>query len=134
MALSALACNCTLKPGDEKSSTQKLLDEILAALAKYKVDGETVRVVNLEVKPGVSSDEGEGDDWPSLRKRILGADILVIGTPIWLGQPSSVAKRVQARARRTSRIYGSHSKRRRRRPRRLPPSVRRAANALRYVP
>ena len=97
MALSALALNCTLKRGEEKSSTQKLLDEILEALAKYEVDGESVRVVDLEVKPGVSADEGEGDDWPGLRRRILDADILVIGTPIWLGQPSSVAKRVLER-------------------------------------
>ena len=97
MALSALALNCTLKRGEEKSSTQKLLEEILEALAKYEVDGESVRVVDLEVKPGVSADEGEGDDWPGLRRRILDADILVIATPIWLGQPSSVAKRVLER-------------------------------------
>ena len=97
MALSALALNCTLKRAEDKSSTQKLLDEILEALAKYEVDGESVRVVDLEVKPGVSADEGEGDDWPGLRRRILDADILVIGTPIWLGQPSSVAKRVLER-------------------------------------
>jgi multimeric flavodoxin WrbA len=97
LALSALALNCTLKRGEEKSSTQKLLEEILEALAKYEVDGESVRVVDLEVKPGVSADEGEGDDWPGLRRRILDADILVIGTPIWLGQPSSVAKRVLER-------------------------------------
>ena len=56
-----------------------------------------VRVVDFNIKPGVSSDEGEGDDWPALRKRILAADILVIGSPIWLGQPSSVAKRVLER-------------------------------------
>ncbi|CAA0096724.1 Uncharacterised protein [Starkeya nomas] len=42
----------------------------------------------------MTSDEGEGDEWPALRRRILAADILLIGTPIWLGQPSSVAKRV----------------------------------------
>ena len=97
MTLTALALNCTLKSGRQKSSTQKLLDEILKALAKYKVTGETVRVVDFNVKPGVTSDEGEGDDWPALRKRILEADIVVLGTPIWLGQPSSVAKRVLER-------------------------------------
>ena len=97
MALSALALNCTLKRGDEKSSTQKLLDEILHALAKHDVVGETVRVVDLDVKAGTSSDEGEGDEWPGLRARILETDILVLGTPIWLGQPSSVAKRVLER-------------------------------------
>jgi multimeric flavodoxin WrbA len=100
LALSALALNCTLKAGghkSHKSSTQKLLDEILEALSKHEVTSETVRVVDLNVKPGVSSDEGDGDDWPALRQRILGTDILVLGTPIWLGQPSSVAKRVLER-------------------------------------
>jgi multimeric flavodoxin WrbA len=86
-----------VKADGEKSSTQKLLDEILEALAKHQITGETVRVVDLNVKPGVRSDEGDGDDWPALRKRILGTDILVFGTPIWLGQPSSIAKRVLER-------------------------------------
>jgi len=56
-----------------------------------------VRVVDLNIKPGVTSDEGPDDEWPALRKRILAADILVFGTPIWLGQPSSIAKRVLER-------------------------------------
>ncbi len=46
---------------------------------------------------GVSSDEGEGDDWPGLRRRILDADILVLGTPIWLGHQSSICQRVLER-------------------------------------
>jgi multimeric flavodoxin WrbA len=97
LGLSALALNCTLKRGKEKSSTQKLLDEISEALARYHVSWDTVRVVDLDVKPGTTADEGEGDDWPALRARILKADILILGTPIWLGQPSSVAKRVLER-------------------------------------
>jgi multimeric flavodoxin WrbA len=97
LALTALALNCTLKSGDEPSSTQKLLDEVLAALNHHKVAGECVRIADLNIKPGVTSDEGEGDEWPALRKRILKADILVLGTPIWLGQPSSIAKRVLER-------------------------------------
>src|SRR3546814_310720 len=52
---------------------------------------------DLNVLPGVTSDEGEGDDWPKLRAQILTADILVFGTPVWLGQPSSIAKRVLER-------------------------------------
>ena len=59
--------------------------------------GQIVRVVDLDIKAGVSSDEGDGDDWPELRRKILGADIIILGTPIWLGQPSSVAKRVLER-------------------------------------
>jgi multimeric flavodoxin WrbA len=59
--------------------------------------GEPIRIADYDVKPGVTSDEGAGDDWPQLRERILAADILVFGTPIWLGQASSIAKRVLER-------------------------------------
>jgi multimeric flavodoxin WrbA len=95
--LSALGVNCTLKHGPETSSTQKLLDQVLAALHKLGVDTSSVRAVDHDIKPGVKSDEGEGDDWPLLRKKILAADILILATPIWMGQPSSVVKRVLER-------------------------------------
>lgn len=97
MTLTAIALNCTLKTSKDPSSTEKLLREVIDVLGQHKITGETVRVADLNVKPGVTSDEGEGDDWPALRKRILAADILIIGTPIWLGQPSSIAKRVLER-------------------------------------
>jgi multimeric flavodoxin WrbA len=72
--------------------------QVLDALAKEGVETDgPVRVADLDIKPGVRSDEGDGDEWPSLRRRILDADILVFGTPIWLGQPSSIAKRVTER-------------------------------------
>jgi multimeric flavodoxin WrbA len=97
MALSALALNCTLKSGDDESSTELLLSQVLDELKKHGVKGQMVRVANLDVKPGVTSDEGDGDDWPQIRRLIVSSDILVLGTPIWLGQPSSVAKRVVER-------------------------------------
>jgi multimeric flavodoxin WrbA len=73
--------------------------ELLAAeLAKRDVPlTGTIRIADFNVKPGVSYDEGEGDDWPQLRERILAADILIFGTPIWLGQASSIAQRVTER-------------------------------------
>jgi multimeric flavodoxin WrbA len=40
---------------------------------------------------------GDGDEWPSLRTRIMASDILVICTPTWLGHMSSVAQRVLER-------------------------------------
>jgi multimeric flavodoxin WrbA len=97
MALKALAFNCTLKPSPTPSSTEKLLRELLDALSEHAVSGEIVRAVDHNIKPGVSSDEGDGDAWPELRQRILNTNILIIGSPIWLGQPSSVAKRVLER-------------------------------------
>jgi multimeric flavodoxin WrbA len=97
MSLKVLALNCTLKPSSCPSSTEKLLKELLEAFREYDADGDIVRVVDFNIKPGVAADEGPGDDWPELRKRVLACDILVIGSPIWLGQPSSVAKRVLER-------------------------------------
>jgi multimeric flavodoxin WrbA len=97
MPLKVLALNCTLKASPEPSSTEKLLGQLLKAFEEYDAKGEIVRVADFNIKPGVSSDEGEGDDWPKLRKKVIACDILVIGSPVWLGQPSSVAKRVLER-------------------------------------
>ena len=99
MPLTAIAINCTLKrSGDEPSSTDKMIGLIAGELAKRGVKlSQTIRIADHDIKPGVTSDEGPGDAWPDIRKRILAADILVFGTPIWLGQPSSLAKRVLER-------------------------------------
>ena len=92
--LTALALNCTLKPQGD-SSTDKMIGLIAGELAKHDVRlTETIRVAAHDVKPGVKSDEGPGDAWPAIRAKIVAADILVFGTPVWLGQMSSVAKRV----------------------------------------
>jgi multimeric flavodoxin WrbA len=97
MALTALALNCTLKPTPGESSTGLLLSQVGDELRKHDVAMETIRVANFDVKPGVTSDEGGGDEWPTIRERVLAADILVFGTPVWMGAPSSVAKRVAER-------------------------------------
>ena len=97
MTLTAIALNCSLKPsrGEEDSSTDRMTGLIVAELAKRGVTfAGTIRIADHEVKPGVTSDEGEGDQWPALRARILACDILIFGTPVWLGQMSSLAKRV----------------------------------------
>jgi multimeric flavodoxin WrbA len=94
--LTALALNCTLKR-EGPSSTQVLLDQLLDALKEHDVTSSSIRVAAHDVHPGVEADMGDGDEWPAIRERILASDILVIGTPIWLGNPSSVAKRVLER-------------------------------------
>lgn len=98
-ALKAFALNCSLKKSDdeEKSSTDRMLSDLLGALKQHDVEGDIVRMLDREVKPGFLSDEGDGDEWPALRRKIVAADIFVLGTPIWMGQPSSVAKRVLER-------------------------------------
>ena len=71
---------------------------LASELQKHDVEFvEIIRLADHDIKPGVESDEGDGDAWPDIRRRILGADILIFGTPIWLGQMSSIAKRVVER-------------------------------------
>jgi multimeric flavodoxin WrbA len=97
MALKVLAFNCTLKAGPKRSSTDKLLLQVMKAFAEHGAKGEIIRAADHDIKPGVKSDEGRGDAWPKLRAKIVDCNILIIGTPIWLGQPSSIAKRVMER-------------------------------------
>ena len=99
MPLTAVAINCTLKTTDAgPSSTDSMIRLIGGELRKQGVElTETLRLADFTILPGVKSDMGEGDDWPDLRRRILAADILVFGTPIWLGQLSSIAKRALER-------------------------------------
>lgn len=96
-ALTALALNCTLKPSPADSSTDLLLSQVMTALGDHDVTGTTVRVVDLDVRAGVETDMGDGDEWPKIRDLVLAADILVIGTPIWMGHMSSIAQRVLER-------------------------------------
>ena len=97
MALSAFGLNCTLTASPAASSTQKMLDLVLRGIARHGVATSFERVVDHDVRPGVKADEGNGDQWPALRRQVLDADILVMATPIWMGQPSSIAKRVTER-------------------------------------
>jgi len=99
MPLKAIALNCTLKSDpSESSSTDAMLAVLRDAFKQHEVEiGRIVRVAALDIKPGVTSDEGDGDEWPALRREILDHDILVFGGPIWMGQLGSVAKRVLER-------------------------------------
>jgi len=99
MAVTAIAINCSLRASSgEESSTDAMIAVLRKPFAEHDVElTETIRIADYDVKPGVTSDEGEGDAWPRLREKILAHDILVFGTPIWMGQPSSIAKRVMER-------------------------------------
>lgn len=106
--LTAVVVNCTLKPSPALSHTQGLLDNAIAILEAQGVSVGVIRAVDFDIAPGVYPDMREdvpggnrnSDDWPALADRILAADILLLGTPIWLGDKSSVATRV------IERLYG----------------------------
>ncbi|MGQ2932630.1 flavodoxin family protein [Sphingopyxis sp.] len=96
--ITATAINCSLSARGRKSST----DAMLAVLAEhFEAEGvrvgKPIRIAAHSIKWGVTSNEGAGDEWPKIREAILGSDILIFGTPIWMGQASSVAKLVMER-------------------------------------
>jgi multimeric flavodoxin WrbA len=93
----ALILTCTLKPSPAASNTEALAQVLSAALEQGGATCEMMRAVDLNLMPGVSSDEGEGDEWPPIHEKLLAAEILVLATPTWFGQPSSVVKRVLER-------------------------------------
>lgn len=93
----ALALNCTLTASPGVSNTEALTRIVLGSLEQDGVATQLIRVVDHDVRPGVSSDEGNGDEWPAIRAEILASEILILATPTWLGQPSSVVKRVLER-------------------------------------
>jgi multimeric flavodoxin WrbA len=97
MTLRVLALTCTLKPSPAKSSSDLIARQLLDLFAERGVTGEVVRVVDHDVRPGVEADMGEGDAWPGIRRKVAGADILLIATPTWVGHMSSVAQRVLER-------------------------------------
>ena len=103
--LRALFLNCTLKPSPQQSHTRGLIDLSAAILEKNGVSVEILRAVDRDLPPGVQPDMTEhgfeADGWPALYKKVQAADILVLGTPIWLGERSSVCSRV------IERLYGN---------------------------
>ncbi len=103
--LTALYVNCTLKPSPQQSHTQGLADKSIAIMKANGVTVDQFRAVDHDIAPGVYPDMTEhgfaSDEWPELFERVLAADILVLLSPIWLGDKSSVCTRV------IERLYGN---------------------------
>lgn len=102
--LTALFINCSLKRSGETSHTQRLMDVSAAIMRAQGVSVSTIRAADLDMPPGIYTDMTEygwdTDGWPEVQKTIMAADILVVGTPIWLGDKSSICTRV------IERMYG----------------------------
>lgn len=96
--LSAVFINCTLKKSPRRSHTQGLMDLSIDIMKQEGVSVTNIRAVNHDIAFGVQPDmtkEGvDKDEWPALFEKIIAADILVLGTPIWLGERSSVCTQV----------------------------------------
>ena len=96
--LKAVFINCTLKKSPEESHTGILCNVSKNIMQKEGVIVDTIRLVDYAVAYGVYPDMtehgAENDEWPALFEKIFSADILIIGTPIWLGEKSSVAQKL----------------------------------------
>jgi len=105
--LSALFFNCTLKRSPEPSHTQLLMDKSIGIMRDHGVAVENLRTIDLDLATGVWPDMTEhgwgSDEWPRVFEKVMAADILVIGTPIWLGEKSSVCTKL------IERLYGNSS-------------------------
>ena len=92
--LAALYLNCTLKPTPELSHTEGLIDNSKAIMESQGVSVEVLRPVDFKIAHGVypdMTDQGwDHDDWPRIYEKVRAANILVICSPIWLGDKSSV--------------------------------------------
>ena len=110
--LRALYLNCTLKRSPEISNTQGLADLSIAIMERNGVAVDVVRAVDHEIATGVQPDMTEHgwqrDDWPGIYEKVKAAEILVILTPIWLGEKSSVCTRVIERLYGNSRLLNEH--------------------------
>ncbi len=102
--LTALFVNCTLKRSPEPSHTEGLVEISRGIMEKNGVATDSVRAVDHDIAYGVYTDMTEhgwaSDDWPRLHEKVMAADILVLTTPIWLGEKSSVCTKV------IERLYG----------------------------
>src|SRR6266702_7017791 len=95
--LKALFVNCSIKMDKTKSHTQLLMNRVAGIMQAQDTNVEQIYVIEHTIAFGMIKDgqeEGQKDDWPEIQKKIMAADILVIGTPIWLGVKSSVARQV----------------------------------------
>ena len=98
--LKAVFINCSIKYDKTGSHTQKLMDRVAGVMQQEGVDVQQIYALDHDIAFGMVKDAGEDghkDDWPAIQKQVQDADILVIGTPIWLGTKSSVATLVVER-------------------------------------
>lgn len=103
--LRAVVFNCTLKKSPEKSNTEGLIEVSKLLMEKQGVKVEVIRAIDHDIATGVYPDMREkgwdADEWPALFKKVAAADIVIIAGPIWLGDNSSVTKRI------IERLYGN---------------------------
>lgn len=95
MSIKALFINCTLKYSPETSNTHALMEKVAGLMEDLGAETEIIRAADYKIYYGITSEKVKDDDrWPEIYEKILAADIVVIGTPIWMGVRSSVCQLV----------------------------------------
>ncbi|PKR78386.1 flavodoxin family protein [Halalkalibacillus sediminis] len=99
--IKAIFLNASLKSGEEDSNTEALFREVQSIYEEEGVNTEVVRLADYKIPYGITDDLGEGDEWPKILDKVKQSDILILGSPIWLGEKSSLATVA------IERLYGS---------------------------
>ncbi|WP_121666550.1 flavodoxin family protein [Mesonia aquimarina] len=97
MKLNALFLNCTLKQKPKTSNTEAFIRQAQKFFDKLGVTSKKIRIADYNIAYGITSDEGDDDEWPKILQLIKKTDILIIATPIWRGDRSSIAKKIAER-------------------------------------
>lgn len=104
MSIKALVLNCSLKAGNQQSNTGALINEIVKIFGENGAETEVLRVADYNIGFGVTHEAvNDQDQWPEIFEKVKQADILLLGSPIWLGEQSSLATLV------VERLYGGSS-------------------------
>ncbi|WP_285849825.1 MULTISPECIES: flavodoxin family protein [Priestia] len=104
MKLKALMLNCTLKKSPEVSNTGALIGEVVKIFEKNEVQTEVITIADYKIEHGITEKAvNEEDEWPSIFEKVKEADIVIIGSPIWLGEQSSITTQI------IERLYGGSS-------------------------
>ncbi|MCM3112657.1 flavodoxin family protein [Lederbergia lenta] len=102
--MKALILNCTLKKSSEQSNTRALIDVVTNIFDEHKIESEILTMADYNIELGITNEAvNDQDEWPMIFEKVKQADILIIGTPIWLGEQSSVAVKT------IERLYGGSS-------------------------
>ncbi|MDB5169499.1 MAG: hypothetical protein JWO41_855 [Candidatus Saccharibacteria bacterium] len=96
--LKAIVFNGTLTKSPGESHTDLLIKISTDIMKKHGVGVEVIRTIDHDIATGVYPDMREHgaatDEWPDIYKRVEQADIIILAGPIWLGDNSSMTKKI----------------------------------------
>lgn len=93
MGLNATILLGTLKK-EGLSNTETLCEFLAGRMERRGITAEVVKLVDYDILPGTYSDMGGSDEWPEILKKLLASEIVIVATPIWWSNQSSLTQRV----------------------------------------